>query len=182
MRRGYIKLWRKSKDSTVFAHDGLWKLWTLCLMSANREPAEVSIHGILEPIKINPGQFLTGRFALHYDYHQGDIRKRYSLKDRPTPYTLIRWLQSLEAMQLLSIETCNKYSIVTVINWEQYQAPPLRTPENKYYANSEQVNQAILANSEHQKKGVNADELEVSENDPQQASSNPIIKCAQTRI
>ena len=121
MNRGYIRLWRKSKESAVFAHEGLWKLWCLCLMKANHEEAEVPIDGILKPIKLNPGQFITGRYSLHYDYHQGHIKKRYSRKAKPTPYSLIRWLLTLQQLQMLSIKTFNKYSIITILNWELYQ-------------------------------------------------------------
>jgi len=121
VRRGYIKLWRKSKESSVFAHDGLWKLWCLCLMKANHEEAEVMIAGLLKPIKLKPGQFITGRNSLHYDYHQGHLKKKYRRKAAPAVITVYRWLIQLENMQLLNIKTCNKYSIITIINWHQYQ-------------------------------------------------------------
>jgi len=121
MKRGYIKLWRKSKESTVFAHEGVWKLWCLCLMKANHEGAEVSIPGILKPVKLKPGQFITGRNSLHYEYHQGHLKKKYRRKPAPSVITVYRWLSHLENMQLLNIKTCNKYSIITIINWDQYQ-------------------------------------------------------------
>ena len=47
---GYIKLWRKSKTSAVFAHAGLWKLWSLCLMKAAHEEK-----GTLHPFCTSPG-------------------------------------------------------------------------------------------------------------------------------
>ena len=121
MNRGYVKLWRKSKNSTVFAHDGLWKLWCLCLMKANHKEAEVTIPGLLEPIKIKPGQFVTGRDSLHFEYHQGDLKKKYSRKAAPTAITLYRWLLSLQKVQMLHIKSHSKYSIITIINWSQYQ-------------------------------------------------------------
>lgn len=122
MNRGYVKLWRKSKDSTVFAHDGIWKLWCLCLMKANHKEAEVMIPGLLEPIKIKPGQFVTGRDSLHFEYHQGHLKKKYSRKAAPTAITLYRWLLFLHKVQILHIKSYNKYSIITIINWEQYQS------------------------------------------------------------
>ena len=121
MNRGYIKLWRKSKESAVFAHEGLWKLWCLCLMKANHEGAEVMITGLLNPIKLKPGQFITGRNSLHCDYHQGHLKKKHRRKPAPSVITVYRWLSQLENMQLLNIKTYNKYSIITIINWHQYQ-------------------------------------------------------------
>ena len=121
MRRGYFKMWRKSKESAVFAHEGIWKLWCLCLIKATRKEIEITIPGILKPVKLEPGQFIGGREALHYEYHQGDLRKKYSRKLKPTAITLYRWLLVLQNMQMLHIKTCKKYSIITVLNWSLYQ-------------------------------------------------------------
>jgi len=121
MNRGYIKLWRKSLDSTVFAHDGMWKLWCLCLLKADHKEADVTIPGILEPIKLKPGQFITGRDSLHYDYHQGHLKKNYSRKASPTAITLYRWLLTLQKGHFLHIKSYNKFSIITICNWSQYQ-------------------------------------------------------------
>ena len=121
MNRGYVKLYRKSVDSSIFAHEGLWKLFCLCLMKANHEETEVMLPGTLKAIKLKPGQFITGRYQLHYDYHQGHKRKKYSLKAAPTAITLYRWLLSLRDMQILNIKSYNKYSIISITNWHLYQ-------------------------------------------------------------
>lgn len=157
MKRGYIKLWRKSKDSTIFAHEGLWKIWCLCLMKANHEGAEVMVPGLLKAIKLNPGQFITGRYSLHYDYHQGHLKKKYRRKASPTPYSLIRWLLILKEMEMLSIETFNKYSIVTILNWHLYQEKSSKTLDTTELCPSLTDKQAISANSEHQKMAKNDD-------------------------
>jgi len=91
-------------------------------MEANHEGREVMFPGLLSPIKLNPGQFITGRDSLHRDYHLADIKpKKYRRKLAPTATTLYRWLDSLSNMQNLHIKKTNKYSIITIINWEQYQ-------------------------------------------------------------
>ena len=69
MERGYIALWRKSIDSRIFQHEGLWKLWTLCLMKATHKEVWAQTDGFLSAIKLIPGQFVTGRFALHREYY-----------------------------------------------------------------------------------------------------------------
>lgn len=121
MNKGYIKLWRKSKDSMVFNHEGIWKLFCLCLMLANHKEKEVMLPGILKAIKLKPGQFITGRDSLHYAYHQGHIKKKYSPKSRPTAITLYRWLLFLQNHQILNIKSYSKYSIITITNWYLYQ-------------------------------------------------------------
>ncbi len=118
MKDGWIKLYRKSIDSQVFKNDHLWKLWCLCLLKANHKTQYVYIDGVVEPIKVDPGQFITGRFQLHGDYHQWGrgYKKRF-----PSAYTAWRWLLTLQRMQNLSIKSFSKYSIISIINWDLYQ-------------------------------------------------------------
>lgn len=121
MKRGYVKLWRKTIDSLVFAHEGMLKLFILCLLKANHEPADVTIPGILSPIHVESGQFITGRNSLYEDYHQLHLRKRTRRKPAPHATTLYRWLLTLQDMSILHIKSHNKYSIISIINWNQYQ-------------------------------------------------------------
>ena len=79
MDRGWIKLWRKTKDSTVFEHAGIFKLWNLCLMNASHSKQEFFMDGVTSLIKIEPGQFVTGRYQLHSEYHQPGLVCSYSL-------------------------------------------------------------------------------------------------------
>jgi len=78
----------------------------------------VPIDGIVEPVKVEPGQFITGRFELHADYHQ---RRRGYKKRSPSPVTVWRWLLSLRDMQNLNIKSYSKYSIISISNWKSYQ-------------------------------------------------------------
>ena len=118
MHRGWIKLWRKSMESDAFIHDGLWKLWCLCLMKANHKAQRVPIEGLVEPVLVQPGQFITGRFALHADFH---LSRRGYEKRSPSPRTVWRWLEKLRNLQMLTIKSFSKYSIITITNWNQYQ-------------------------------------------------------------
>ena len=68
MRDGYIKLYRKTIDSQVFQSEQILKLWILCLMKANHKEGWVKVDGVTEPVKVLPGQFVTGRFSLHQEY------------------------------------------------------------------------------------------------------------------
>lgn len=118
MYRGYVKIWRKIIDSPVFLDAGLYKLFTLCLFLANHKAEWVQMEGYVKPIPVLPGQFITGRYQLHGMYHQW--RKGYK-KRSPSPRTVWRWLHFLKEMQILTIKSFNKFSIITVINWETYQ-------------------------------------------------------------
>ncbi len=60
---GWVKLHRKSIRSQVFQTDGLWKVWTWCLMKANHEDTWVPIitgKGTTE-VLVKRGQFVFGR-------------------------------------------------------------------------------------------------------------------------
>jgi hypothetical protein len=115
LHNGYIKLWRKSFDSVVFASPELWKLWCLCLLKATHKKIYLDVDGIIKPVELLPGQFLTGRFELHKDYYP---KKK---KTNKSPKTLWRWIETLEKLENLTINSYNKYSIITILNWGEYQ-------------------------------------------------------------
>jgi hypothetical protein len=115
MDTGYIKLWRKSMDSAVWQCPDLWRTWTCCLMLANHREAFVKIDRLTVPIKIKAGQFITGRF----EFHQAMYPQRK--KNNKSPITVWRWLQCLEKLQNLNIETNKRFSIITIVNWDSYQ-------------------------------------------------------------
>ena len=115
MERGYIKLWRKTIDSEAFADPVLFKLWCLCILSANHKENFVAIDGLSRPVQVLPGQFITGRFELHKTFYP---RKK---KTNISPVTLWRKLQTLQNMQNLIINSYSKYSIISICNWPVYQ-------------------------------------------------------------
>jgi len=113
--RGYIKIWRKTLESEVFADPTLFKLWSYCLLKANHKSNFVSVDGIARPIKIEPGEFITGRYQLHKEFYP---KKR---KNNKSPLTLWRKLEILKNMRNLNIKTMSKCSIISIINWKDYQ-------------------------------------------------------------
>ncbi|MFC1816566.1 tyrosine-type recombinase/integrase [Thermodesulfobacteriota bacterium] len=74
MYKGYVKMWRKSLDSTIFAHEGLWKLFCLCLLRADHKGHDVTIPGILKPIKVESGQFISESEAFHLLKHAKKLK------------------------------------------------------------------------------------------------------------
>ena len=118
METGYFALWRKYIRSDLFLNEGLWKLWCLCMSRANWEENSVKLDGVVEPVQLKPGQFITGRFELHGAYHQW--RRGYK-KRFPSARTTWRWLKVLEKMQFLTIKSKSKFSIITMANWPTEQ-------------------------------------------------------------
>jgi hypothetical protein len=107
---GWIRLYRKSIRSQVFQSDGLWKIWTWCLMKANHEDRWIPVktgRGNTE-VLIRRGDFLFGRKTAAKE-----------LKMKPT--TVQDRIKKLANMQNLVINPVTHYSIVTVCNYDFYQ-------------------------------------------------------------
>ena len=127
--QGWIKLHRKIMDSQVWANPHLYRLWSYCLMMANHRKTFVMVEGVVKPVEIQPGQFITGRFSLH--------KALYPKKDRnwKSPKTAWRYLETLQDMRNLTIKTTNRFSIVTICNWGVYQTAVLENDQ----ANDQQL-------------------------------------------
>jgi len=103
---GYIKLWRKSFDSHVWANPNLWRFWTWCLMKATFK-ARVAKVGY-QDVYLEPGQFVFGRrkAAIETGLSERKIR------------TAVDWLTS---RQNVTIKTTHLFSIISIVNWAKYQ-------------------------------------------------------------
>ncbi len=113
MDRGFVKLWRCSLDSQVWRNEGLWRVWCWCLMKAAHEQTWVPIStgvGNTE-VKLEPGQFIFGRksAAKSLRIPEGTIRKR---------------MEKLKNIGNLTMQPATHFTIVTICNWEIYQAKP----------------------------------------------------------
>ena len=106
MQRGYVKLWRKSLDSGLLQNHKLWVFWTWCLMKATHKRTKQPVG--MQVINLDPGQFIFGRkkAAAETGLSERNVR------------TCINTLKNLEN---LTIKTTNKFSVITIVNWDTYQ-------------------------------------------------------------
>ncbi len=110
MNRGFVKLWRKTRDSRIFQSEGLLKVWIWCLLKASHIERWVSIRtgrGTIE-ILLKPGQFIYGR---------NSAAKELRMK----PSTVRNRIQKLKNIENLDIQKDTHFSIITVKNWDTYQ-------------------------------------------------------------
>ena len=110
MERGYIALWRKSLDSRIFNNEGLWKVWTWCLMKATHKKRWTTLktgRGNID-IEILPGQFVFGRHSAAKEL-------------KMNPSTVWKRIVKLKNTSNLNIESNRQYSIINIINWDIYQ-------------------------------------------------------------
>ncbi|CVK17549.1 conserved phage C-terminal domain-containing protein [Sporomusa sphaeroides] len=106
---GYVKLTRCLIQKPIFQNEKLLKVWIWCLLKASHKEHEQLIG--LQKINLQPGQFITGRYA-----------GAKELKMNPS--TFWKYLLWLNNNQSLDIQSNNKFSLVTLINWELYQIEP----------------------------------------------------------
>ncbi len=150
VKTGWIKLHRKIIDSRVFSNADLYKLWSLCLLMANHEEMWVEIDGVVEPVKVKPGQFITGRYSLHNKYYG---KKKKNIK---SPLTIWRWMLKLQKWQNLNIETNNKYSIITICNWDTYQHTESKNEQqNEHGMNNRRTSDEHQMNTNNNDNNVN---------------------------
>lgn len=122
MNNGYIQLHRKLLENPIFYKPALLQLFIYCLLKANHKANEFIFNN--EMVKIQRGSFLTGRKILSSE-----------LKCKEA--TLYRRLQILKDFDYISIKTTNKYSVITVINYNKYQTTVSRLkPKNERKSNN----------------------------------------------
>jgi len=110
MHRGYIKDWRKSLDHPLYKKPLIWHFWGYCLKKANCKDKDIFING--QTISVRKGSFVFGRKVASKETGLSEQQIRTCLKH-------------LENLQNLTIKSTNKYSIVSVINWDIYQQQDL---------------------------------------------------------
>ena len=111
---GWIKLYRKIRQSFVWTDANQLKLWLLILMKATHDSNRFLFNG--KEIQLSSGQMVTGRDALALEFNQG-AKPVHQVSSRQ----LWRWIKLFEKEQMLSIKSTTKYSVITVLNWNEYQ-------------------------------------------------------------
>jgi hypothetical protein len=105
--KGYIKLYRKLLCNPIFKNPYLLQLFVYCLLKANHSGGK-AFYGADE-IEINPGQFVTGRFELSSALGENSS-------------STYKRLKRLESLHVLGLQSNNKNTLVTVLNWSVYQS------------------------------------------------------------
>jgi len=118
VQEGWIKLWRKVFESSVFDSEDhtLFKTFIYCLGRANHKENKIFMNG--KEMILKPGQFITGR-----DEASKDLHFKGKMWDRK--------VDSLRKLQILTKQVTNRFTIISIINWDIYQGS---------YGNDDQLN------------------------------------------
>lgn len=103
---GWIKLHRKLLNNPLTSRPAWAWLWVYLLLKASHE--ENSIIWNKKPLVIKRGQLLTGRNTM-------------SKETGVTAQSIRSCLDYLKSTNQVTIQTSNKWSIITICNYEQYQ-------------------------------------------------------------
>lgn len=103
---GWLKLHRSIITNKIFENERLLKVfvWTLCKATHKEYDQLIG----LKSIKLYPGQFITGR-------------NKAALELKLPPSTVWDHLKTLENLETIRIESTNKYSKISIVNWDLYQ-------------------------------------------------------------
>lgn len=104
---GYIKLHRKILENPVVCKDAdYFAVWIYLLVNATHKEYQAIFKG--EKITLQPGQLLTGRYA---------IASQFSISDSKVKRILI----AFENDRQIDRQRSNQNSLITILNWETYQ-------------------------------------------------------------
>lgn len=105
-RSGWVCLHRSALYDGWIKNHKLWILWTYCLLKASHKERKVFIGN--QRIDIKPGQFIFGL-------------KKASEETGLSIQSTRSFLNFLKKMKNLTINSTNKFSVITINNWELYQ-------------------------------------------------------------
>ena len=104
---GWIKLHRQLLKSDTFKNDKLLKVWIYCLLKTSNAEHEILVGR--QKVKLLPGQFIYGR-------------KRAAMDLDMPESTLRDYVEILVKSENITVRATNKYSVITLINWDTYQS------------------------------------------------------------
>jgi len=147
MHRGYTKRWRKRWDKGYHYDPDLWLLMSYFIDFANYKDSEVYFPNAgLIPLKRGQHIFGTPQLSAFLGWDRNRTRRK---------------LKILKNINFLTIQTTNRYSIATVINYNTYQPtdhendqPENQQPTSRRPADDQQMTTPNkVKNSNKDKKG-----------------------------
>lgn len=104
--QGWVSLHRKLLSSDIFQNEKLLKVFIYCLLKATHTEHSQKVGK--QTVQLNPGQFVFGRrkAALELDMKESTVRD---------------YINVLKDDGAITIKSTNKFSVITLVNWEFYQ-------------------------------------------------------------
>lgn len=106
MASGWICVHRQLLDNPIFKNDKLFRVFMYCLLKASHSDHDQLVGDVIVPVK--EGQFVSGRKS---------ISSATNLTEQNVRTALVK----LEKLKILTIKATNKFSIISIVNWNKYQ-------------------------------------------------------------
>jgi hypothetical protein len=119
---GWIKLHRKLLDTSFYGNPLTVALFIHCLLKANHKDKKILWNG--KEIVITRGSFVTGLKVLSKE-------TGISIQSIRTAFV------NLKSTNTLTIKTTTKFRIVTILNYEQYQALTIKLTNKQQTSNKQ---------------------------------------------
>jgi hemerythrin superfamily protein len=107
MHRGYVLIFRKIKDTFFYQDSEAVHLWVHLLLEANHKDKSFLFNG--KKMDLKKGQLITGRKKLASSTGINESKVK-------------RLLKMFSEEKLIDQQTTNKFSIISITNWEFHQA------------------------------------------------------------
>ena len=124
MRDGYIKLHRKILDNPISKKSDYAWLWTVLLLKANHKETKFVFNN--ETLILKPGQLLTGR-------------KKLASETGINESQIYKILNFLEKEHQIEQQKTNKFTVITVLKWANYQGDKTKKEQQKEQPSNNQV-------------------------------------------
>lgn len=144
MHDGWIKLYRKLLESPIFDNPDLLKVWIWCLLKASHVD-HTQVIGLQE-IHLKSGQFVFGR-------------KKAAIELNMSEAKVYRLIKKLELLGNLNIKSNNKFSVITIVNWDFYQNDQLQSEQQTEQQNEQQMNSKV-----NNKRTTNEQQMNTNKN------------------
>lgn len=134
----WIKLYRKLLKSPIFDNEKALKIWIWCLLKVTYTDKQQLVGRQI--IELKSGQFVFGR-------------KKASLELKMNESTIYKYMKILEELQMINVVSNNKFSIVSIEKWGDYQIKELK--EEQQSNNKEKLEN----NNKRTAKNVEVEEI-----------------------
>lgn len=137
MHLGYIKLWRRSFNNGFHKDHKTWTLFTYLLCKASFKKQTIFFDG--KDVDILRGQLITGREALAKELDM-------------SPQNIRTCIKRLKSTGRITITSTNRYSIITICNYEKYQSDQLDNQPSNQPAGQPSPNQVLTTKKKEKER------------------------------
>lgn len=137
---GWIKLWRRAVEGDLADNMFLWGLWNWLLYAATWKPTSIIWNGKRRDIP--PGTVVMG---------MSELAEKWDCSTN----TIKKWLNYLVESERIYLEVCTRGTLVTVRNWDVYQAEyaeDCKPSENEVHTDCKPSENQVQLNEEGKKE------------------------------